>query len=426
MKQVFAISTAIFTTIWRKKVPVYGVLLVCIALGALSYFSPEARVNFSGFTTHVKISIFVSVALILVFSFLTGITLISESFENWSIHLMKVRPVSGFNYFMGQTLGLSFSMSAIFIVITLTNFLFIFSNYKQLPREVRLRVMAKYQYAEVGFSSRNTDFQKLAKDQLISEGINISSDQIFLRSRKLKVASHELMALEEKQLFFDNVSLSSETYLKVKLKISGDVFGVKREFSHIQLIYFLPHKKISTTTVINFESGEPIIARIPSSAISEDGTVKIGIVNTDQSGRPFYFSSEKGIRLTQKGSNLLLNVVKFTLLSILNIVLFSAGGLLLGLMFSSAVSFFFSFAYFTIATFADLGILPPGISRILYFTFRSPFSLPFASSLTNGVFISMHELLSHIFFLILGFLMLLGLAHLIYTRREVAAVMRTK
>ena len=426
MRQILAISTAIFRTLWRKKVPFYGVLFLSITLGALSYFSPEARVSLSGFVTHAKISIFLTVSLSLTFSFLTGITLISESFENWSVHLMKVRPISGLNYFLGYTLGLCVSVTVAFLLTLFVSFFTIFTNYRQLSKPVRSQVLDKYRYSEVAFLSRPLDFEALAELALKAEAESVSSEQIFLKSRKLKVARQELLVFEETKLFFDNVSPTSEIYFRFKLKIAGDVFGVKREFSQLKLTYALPHKKISTTTLLNFESSKPVKVRIPSTAISDQGSVQLSVVNNDEFGRSFYFSSGQEPRLTQNGSGLVLNVVKFILLSTLNILFFSSAGLLLGLMFSSAVSFFFSFAYFTIAIFANLGILPTKVSALIQFAFKSPFSLPFVSRLANGEFISSFWLLTYAFVLIVEFLIILLLAHLIYSRREVAAVMRSK
>lgn len=426
MKQILAISRAITKTLWRKKIAVYGMFFLATTLIILNYFSPEARISFSGFTTHVTISFFLIVSLILIFSFLSGITLISSSFEDWSIHLIKVRPIRGFNYFLGYTLGLGFTMTFTFLLTTLLTFIIIFTNYSQLPKMAKTKVLNKFKHAERTFNLRNVDFEELAEQQLKQENIKRSSDQIYLRSRQLKVASHELMVHEEKELVFKNIPTSAETNLKFKLKISGDVFGVKRVFSQLKLIYTLPHKKISTATIIKFESSKPVTIKIPATVVSEDGTVKIGLVNMDKNGRSFYLNSKKGVRLTQSGSGLPLNVVKFILLSFLNILLFSAGGLLLGLMFSSAVSFFFSFTYFTIATFTDLGILPESLTKVLHLVFRSPFSLPFVPMLSQGQFISFFWLLSYTAVLSLEFICLLFVAHLIYSRREVAAVMRTR
>jgi len=426
MRQVLAISITIFKTLWRKRLPFYGVIFLTIVFGAVSYFSPGARLNFSGFLTHIKISISMLLGIFLILAFGSGISLISEAFEDWSIHLIKVRPISGARYFLGCTLGLAFSITAVFLVVTFLSSFVVLYNYNELPSKEKALVSQYYRVAKLSYFRKAVDYDAQAELELKAEGSQLTSDQLFLRSRKLKVADSELQALAEKEFVFEGVTSSSETQFSFNLKISGDVFGVDRKFSQAKVIFKLPQKNISTFSLVKFESNKAVTIKIPSTAISSDGEVKIKIVNEDKLGRTFYFTSAEGPRLIQKGSGLLLNILKVIFLSIFNIILFSAGGLLLGLLFSSAVSFFFSFAYFTIAIFTDLGLFSDYVSSMIHFVFKSPFTLPFLSMGLDGRFISIFFLMTTLLTLCFHFLLLLATAHLIYSQREMAAVMRTR
>ena len=421
MRQILATSTATFRALTRSRLLFYAALALCGLILAIRYFSPESALTASGFATNIKLTLFAMASFSALFCLVLGSTLLSESFENWSIHLIRVKPVAGHKLILGHALGLSLAAALLFLLNLLVSTLLFYQNFQSLDTVEKEKARATV------FTTKSTT-EAIRPNYLARAKALAESGDIETLAKKLKIADHELNAGQEKVLSFPALSFTEgdKNTIQFTGKLSGDVGHIKRHFSTIRLVFFMASSNQLFPVLHKFESGVKSQVKIPTPLLNSKQPLSISIINENRRGRVLYFDPVGYPEVCQESSGFISNWLKMSFITLTSMFYFSALGLLIGLMFSSPVGFFINFTYIIISSFTNLGILSTSFTDILAKIFISPFSQSVMILISKGDKITLPWLFLNYYPLILEFILILFTANVVYQNREVAATMRSK